>query len=124
NPRCVYTADINLDGRPEILVTTAGNTLLVFENLVGNPFIEIITQPVSQEVCEGSEATLTLKATGAEPLIYQWQKFNGKSYDDLNDDGTYSGTTTDSLTIHDVGTKGGSYYRCHITSPEAPEVFS
>ncbi len=124
NPRCVYTADINLDGRPEILVTTAGNTLLVFENLVGNPFIEIITQPVSQEVCEGSEATLTLKATGAEPLIYQWQKFNGTSYDDLNDDGTYSGTTTDSLTIHDVGTKGGSYYRCHITSPEAPEVFS
>ncbi len=38
-PRGLTTADLNLDGKPEIIITRAAGFLVVFENLIGNPTI-------------------------------------------------------------------------------------
>jgi gliding motility-associated-like protein len=38
-PRGITTGDLNLDGKPEIILTRAAGLLVVYENLVGNPSI-------------------------------------------------------------------------------------
>jgi gliding motility-associated-like protein len=38
-PRGITTGDLNLDGKPEIIITRAAGLLVVYENLVGNPSI-------------------------------------------------------------------------------------
>lgn len=38
-PRGIATGDLNLDGKPEIILTRAAGLLVVYENLVGNPLI-------------------------------------------------------------------------------------
>ncbi len=43
NPRGISTGDINLDGKPEIIIASAPNTLLVYENLIEGTPLPTIT---------------------------------------------------------------------------------
>lgn len=52
----------------------------------------IVQQPASQTVLAGTNVTLSIVATGAPPVLYQWRK-NGKAL---------TGATNDTLTLEDV----------------------
>jgi len=56
----------------------------------------ISSQPSSTPTCPGCSTTLSVTSTGD---IYQWQLFNGSTWDDLAESSLHSGTTTNSLQI-------------------------
>jgi hypothetical protein len=58
----------------------------------------ITTQPVSLYAPVGGEAVFSVVACGTTPFSYQWKKDGS----DLTDGGSFSGTTTDTLTISPV----------------------
>ncbi len=124
-PRAIATADINLDGKPEIILTRAVGLLVVYENLIPTgPTITITSQPTSTAVCDGATASLTLTATGANNLTYQWQKFDGSVFNNVSNGGGYSGATTATLAINTTGNFGAGDYRCLIKGDLAPDKFS
>ncbi len=125
NPRGITTGDLNADGKPEIIIASAPNSLLIFENSVpSGPTISISSQPTSTAVCNGSNASLTLTATGANNLTYQWQKFDGSVFNNVSNGGGYSGATTATLSINTTGNFGAGDYRCLIKGDLAPDKFS
>jgi hypothetical protein len=126
-PRAITTADINLDGKPEIVLTRAAGLLVVYENLISSgPSITISAQPTFTYACEGSTATLTVDAAGTTNITYRWQKFNGTIFTDLNEGSGYTGTTTKTLSINTAttGLAANGQYRCRINGDLATEVFS
>jgi len=81
---------------------------------LGNP-PNITTNPSNATVCEGSNATFTIVAGGA--TSYQWQEDAGSGFANITDNGTYSGTTTASLTINATPLSfSGRSYRCIATN--------
>ena len=73
---------------------------------------QIITPPASQTVAVGANATFSVAATGSPPLSYQWQ-MNGVN---LGDSAHYSGTTSSTLTIVNVGTSDTGSYRVVVSN--------
>ncbi len=67
---------------------------------------EILVQPTSQKVCEGSTATFTVLAKSAQPLTYQWIK-GGRIIPGANSDG---------LTIFDANMEDMGEYRVAISN--------
>lgn len=45
----------------------------------------ITAQPLDQSVVAGEDATFSVSATGTGPLSYQWQSYNGASWEDIPD---------------------------------------
>jgi gliding motility-associated-like protein len=125
-PRGVTTADLNLDGKPEIILTRAAGFLLVYENVVPSPSITIDVQPQPITPCYGSVASLTIMASGTTNLTYQWQKFNIEkvSWDNLTNNATISGVQTPTLTIGYVAPIFGGQYRCIVSGDFATAVTS
>ncbi|MCX6235926.1 MAG: hypothetical protein NT175_14620, partial [Bacteroidetes bacterium] len=76
--------------------------------------ITIDTQPADQIVCVGNNASFSVSATGTI-TGYQWQEFT-TSWNNLNNNTTYGGVTTSTLSITGA-TAGmnGNNYRCIIT---------
>src|SRR5690606_9454018 len=63
-PRGLTTGDLNLDGKPEIIITRAAGFLLVYENMVPTTAISITTQPITPlSVCEGANTSFTTEVT-------------------------------------------------------------
>ncbi|HEY3402543.1 MAG TPA: FG-GAP-like repeat-containing protein [Ohtaekwangia sp.] len=125
NPRGLTTGDLNLDGKPEIIITSAPNSLLVFENVISSgPSITISAQPASTAVCNGSIATLSMTATGAANLAYQWQKYDGSVFNTISNGGGYTGVTTSTLFINTTGNFGAGDYRCKVSGDLATDEFS
>jgi hypothetical protein len=58
----------------------------------------IATQPMDGYYCEGDDVTFTSSATGSS-LSYQWQINTGSGWVNVNNNATYSGATTPSLTV-------------------------
>ena len=87
------------------------------------PPAKVTGQPLAyQVVCNGSTATLSITASGAFPLSYQWYSNprNGCEFCDilLTDGSQFSGVTTPSLNINTTGYfGGGTYYYCVVTNP-------
>ena len=126
-PRGITTGDLNLDGKPEIIITRAAGLLVVYENLVPTgPTITITTDPSPSAVCDGNNSSLTINASGTTNLTYQWQKFNTLdfSFNAISDGGGYTGTTTSTLTINTTGNFGAGDYRCKVSGDLASDVFS
>ncbi len=72
-PRGITTGDLNLDGKPEIIITRAAGFLVVYENLIGNPLITSF-DPTSGPV--GTTVTITgenFSSTPANNIV----TFNG-----------------------------------------------
>ncbi|HOX81518.1 MAG TPA: FG-GAP-like repeat-containing protein [Chryseolinea sp.] len=125
NPRGLTTGDLNADGKPEIIIASAPNSLLVFENVVPTgPTISISSQPTSTAVCDGTTTSFMLTATGTTNLTYQWQKFDGSVFNNVTNTGGYSGTITATLSINTTGNFGAGDYRCLIKGDLAPDKFS
>lgn len=66
----------------------------------------ITTQPVSQSVIVGSQVTLSVRATGSNPLAYQW--FKGGS--------AFAGATSASLLIASVQSADAASYYVVVTN--------
>jgi hypothetical protein len=128
SPRGIAIADLNLDGKPEIIVTRAGNLLSILENnIASGPIITFTQDPVMTYACEGETATFTTAATGTTNIQYRWQKFDSGSgsYNDLADGTAYSGTGTSTLSVVTTGFfDNGAAYRCKATGDLAADAFS
>ncbi len=61
-----------------IVSNCCGTVESIIAELAVNPKSSIQIQPADQVVCEGSEASFSIQATGTEPLAYQWKK-NGEN---------------------------------------------
>ncbi len=84
------------------------NTTFDFREATTPPVITV--QPSNATTCPGCGTTFTVTATNAD--VFQWQLFNGSTWDDLTDTGIYSGTTTNSLAITNPTTaNSGEQYR-------------
>lgn len=88
-----------VSSNPAITSSDNGNNLTI----TAAP--NIITQPATQSICTGDDATLTIVATGIN-ITYQWRK-NG--VDILGD-------TTSTFTITNSATSDAGQYSCYLTS--------
>ncbi|MEI7664290.1 MAG: hypothetical protein WCK34_18930, partial [Bacteroidota bacterium] len=88
--------------------------------VVGDP--GITTQPSSPSaICVGGTAGMSVVATGGTPsLNYQWQYFDGLSWNAVTNGtpagSTYTGGTTSSLSVAGISTPGTYQYNCYITA--------
>jgi hypothetical protein len=103
--QCIVTGTINC--------TASSITNAVTLNATSSP--NVITQPVSQTICEGDNAVFTTSATGTG-LTYQWQENTGSGFVNVVNGGAYSGATSGTLTVSGV-TAGmdGYQYQCIIS---------
>ncbi len=75
----------------------------------------ISTEPISTQTCPGCSASFTVVASNTD--TYQWQQFNGSTWNDLSDTGIYSGTTTNKITITGPTTSNnGDEYRVIVSN--------
>ena len=90
---------------------SSSGTIFAFANV--RPLI--IQEPQDTAVCDGTEATFTVVATGIPPITYQWQERVGAMWYDLPEGGNYTGTRSSSLTINSADlTMDGNQYRVRI----------
>lgn len=79
----------------------------------------VITQPVGQSGCPESTVSYNCGASGTS-VTYQWQEFN-TVWNNVNNNGTYSGTTTNMLTVANLApAMDGRRYRCIILGACTP----
>jgi gliding motility-associated-like protein len=85
--------------------TSTPAILTIYENTV-------ITagEPSDVNICEESTAVFTVNATGSN-LTYQW-KLNGVA---ISDTGSYSGSTSDELTITNASLAYAGTYNCEVS---------
>jgi len=75
----------------------------------------ITCQPKNTSVCVGASASISIIATGA--VSYQWKWLNGNIWQNVIDlAGSYSGSTTSSLTITGTMELNGIQYYCEAYS--------
>jgi len=86
-----------------------GNLIFHLDFLTAPAFI---TQPASQTVLAGSNATFNATLTGALPMSFQWF-FNGTP---LANDGRISGSATASLSIANITTADAGSYTLAVTN--------
>ncbi len=100
---CAYT-DILFNELPAVWVNGS----------VSLPGPVITTMPTNQTAFVGTNAVFSLTATNTTG--YQWQmKTAPNTWTDLVDDATYSGVTTNTLTISNTTLlMDGSFYRCNV----------
>ncbi len=70
----------------------------------------VSSHPTDKPICENGSTTFIANGTGYISL--QWQVFSGGSWNDISDDATYSGTTTNQLAITNAPVSlNGKQYR-------------
>ena len=75
----------------------------------------ITLQPQNAAICSSCSTTMEVSASNTD--IYQWQLFNGSTWEDLTDTGIHSGTTTNVLTItNPSGAANGNQYRVVVAN--------
>ncbi|SHJ72140.1 beta strand repeat-containing protein, partial [Aquimarina spongiae] len=90
----------------------------------------ITTQPTNSAICPNTNTTFSVVTSNAD--TYQWQLFNGSSWDDLTNSGIHSTVTTTTLTITNapVGADGNRYrliassstYLCTVATSNEVEL--
>ena len=78
----------------------------------------ITEQPSDQTVTEGQIATLTVVASGAEPLSFQWKK-DGSDVSDsdlLDTESIIAGSATAGLTVTNVQVSDAGEYSCEVSN--------
>lgn len=82
-------------------------------------FAAINQQPTNVTLCNSGEIVFNINASNATD--YQWQINIGTGWTDLTDNGTYSGTATNTLNISGVTTAMNNYqYRCSVSNDCGP----
>jgi len=113
-------ADVAIDPSGNLFIADTGNQTIrrIVPGTVSPPVIQ--SQPSSVTINSGQNATFTVTASGLAPLSYQWQRMpsGGTTYSTLNDNGTYSGSATATLTLLAATVAlDGSQFQCVVTNP-------
>jgi hypothetical protein len=99
--------------KTKLQILVAGMLLATVGTGLCQPCITITTGPQGQTNCAGSLVTLSVVATGAEPLRYQWQHaFDLYNYVDRQDE------TNSTLIINNFQNLSSGNYRVIITNAE------
>lgn len=83
----------------------------------------ITNQPVNASVCDGSDISFTVSATGAS-LTYQWQVDDGTGFVNVANNSTYAGAKTSTLTVTSSTSLDQYQYRCVISGKCSPSETS
>jgi hypothetical protein len=103
-------------------VSACGNNSVTNATITVYSAVVIGTQPSSSTVCAGTNASITVAATGNN-VVYQWQmSTNGTSWSNVTDGGAYSGATAATLTITGVTTSISGYQFKVLVSDANPCV--
>ena len=103
-------------------VTACGNNSVTTATITVYPAVVITTQPTSSTVCAGTNASITVVATGTN-VAYQWQmSTNGTSWSNVTDGGVYSGATTATLALTGVTASMTGYQFIALVSDANPCV--
>ncbi|MCX6233025.1 MAG: T9SS type A sorting domain-containing protein [Bacteroidetes bacterium] len=74
----------------------------------------ILTHPSATQICENAQTAFTL--TAAAGSTFQWQVQNGTQWDNIQNNTTYSGATTNSLhLLNALYNLNAKVYRCQVT---------
>lgn len=102
------------DGGPTIVIPSGCN----FLGSMSSP-PSFTTNPSNSTICEGTNTSFTIVATGA--VSYQWQVNNGGGFANVSNNATYSGATTTTLNITSAtNAMNGYLYRCVATNGAGP----
>lgn len=87
--------------------------------VVADPLVTV--DPVGGTMCEGGSHTMSVTATGGTPsLDYQWQYFNGTTWNNVVNNtpanSTYTGATTNTLTVAGTTALGNHQYRAVVSA--------
>jgi hypothetical protein len=116
NPNGVAIGDLDGDGRPDVVFANSyDNTIWIYQNEIslGGPPV-ITAQPTNQTVIVGQAATLSVGATGAQPLNYQW--FFGSN--------SIVGQTNSALVLNDVQLTNAGIYSVTVTNSYGSTISS
>lgn len=81
------------------------------------PVPTITYKPTPAYVCEGENAYFSIDAISMLQISYQWQKNCGSGWSDLIDNNTYSGSTTNYLTVRNTTlAMDGCLFRCRVSN--------
>lgn len=79
------------------------------------PTVAFTQQPVADTTCAGGTASFSVASSNG--ISYQWQENTGSGFTDITNNSTYSGATTNALTISNTPAGNNSYtYRCNVTA--------
>ncbi len=116
-PQNVYTVDMDNDGDLDVLSASYNQGQVVWYENTSPPPPSIETQPTDNEVCEGTNTSFSIVASGNEPITYQWQINTGTGFATIQNNEIYSGATTNNLVISSVSSSmDGSLYRCSASN--------
>ncbi|WP_406658481.1 beta strand repeat-containing protein, partial [Marinoscillum sp.] len=82
----------------------------------------IATHPASDTKCSGESVSFSVSASNVQS--YQWQLYNGSTYDNLSDGGIYSGVTSSNLNISDNTGLNANVYRVEVVGYDAIPLYS
>ncbi|MEO9894083.1 FG-GAP-like repeat-containing protein, partial [Aurantibacter sp.] len=89
------------------------NSIYDFREAIVAPVIT--DEPVDREICPTEGTTFVVVATNSN--TYQWQLFNGSTWDNLSDGGIHSGTTSATLTVTNANlVDDGNEYRVIVSN--------
>ncbi len=112
--------------RYRVIITSTCSAPVVSDDvtLTVNTAPELSDHPDEFKGCPGGTATFSVVAAGTN-LTYQWQVNSGTGFADVSNDGTYSGTTTDVLTINNLAlAMNGHLVRVIVSGTCLPPVTS
>lgn len=111
----IVAGDLNADGAVDVAVADGLGTVTILVNRSSH--VRILQPPLSHSVPAGDPATLSVTASGEEPLEYQWRRHLGGTWVDLLDDGRIVGATTPDLIINSFGPDDVGDYDVVVTNP-------
>ena len=105
-------------GTYKVDVTTSCGTVTSNDVVVKVNGVTINTQPTDVHVCQGSNASFTVAATGIGNLTYQWQVGTGGTFTDIN------GQTSTSYSLTTAMADDNNQYRVLIKDDNECELAS
>ena len=76
----------------------------------------VTVQPVDTTLYSGKSGSLVIAASGDQPMTYQWQKWNGSSWQNVG------GATASTLAFSSVTSAAAGRYRCQVSNAVAQDT--
>lgn len=99
----------------QVIVSGCGTQVISLPaELLNGGTVSITQQPVPLTVCQGSNASFSVTASGG--TSYQWQVDSGSGFNNVNDNNGYSGSQTSTLNLTGAATSiNGLTYQCIVS---------